>query len=127
MSKNIIEYYYVGILSYNFNKFSLENFIYTTCNNEMYKEDIKIYDNKSVYSIWNNNTINQIKKIVENITNITNIKNIQNIQNIQNIPYTDIEKEAYEHTKKVIKWIELKEEQYNNDKYHYLFITHYNI
>ncbi len=111
-SKNIIDYYYVGILNYKFNKFSLEHFIHTTYNNEMYKEDIKIYDNKSVFSIWNNNIINQIKKMLENIPNISN---------------TDIEKEAYEHTKKVIKWIELKEEQYNDKKYHFVFITHFNI
>ena len=108
-NKNIIEYYYVGILNYKFNKFSLEHFIHTTCNNEMYKEDINIYDNKSVFSIWNNNIINQIKKMLENI------------------PLTDIEKEAYEHTHQLVKWIEVKEKKYNDKKYHFVFITHYNI
>ncbi len=108
-SKNIIDHYYVGILNYKFNIFSLENFIYTTCNNEMYKQDIKIYDNKSSFSIWNDNIIKQIKKMLDNE------------------PTTDIEKEAYEHTKQLVKWIEVKEKEYINRNYHYLFITHYNI
>jgi hypothetical protein len=108
-NKNIIDYYYVGIINYKFNNFSLEHFIYTICNNELYKEDIKIYDNKSSFSIWNNNTINKIKKMLEHK------------------PLTNLEKEAYEHTKKVIDWIEKKDEQYKDKKYHFLFISHFNI
>lgn len=111
MSKNIIDYYYVGIINYKFNNFSLQHFVYTACNNDLYKEDIKIHDNNSAYSIWNNNIIKQIKNTLENT------------------PITDMEKEAYEHTEKVIKWIESKNEQYINKNYdyHYLFITHHNI
>ena len=109
MSKNILDYYYVGILNYKFNKFSLEHFIYTTCDNKLYKEDIKIYDNRSSYSIWNDNIINQIKKMLENT------------------PITDIEKEALEHTQKVINWIESKKEKYRDINYHYLFLTQHNI
>ncbi len=109
MSKNLIDYYYVGIINYKFNNFSLQHFVYTTCKNDLYKEDIKIYDNNSAYSIWNEYTINQIKKTLENT------------------PITDMEKEAYEHTQKVIDWINSKNNIYINKNYHYLFITHHNI
>ena len=61
---------------------------------------MKIYDNK---------TINKIKLTLENTQ------------------FTDIEKEAYEHTKKVIDWIELKNKKYINCDYHYLFLTCFNI
>jgi hypothetical protein len=107
MNKTIIDYYYVGLLNYNFNKFSLEHFIYTPNNNQLYKEDIQIYDNKSSYSIWNNNTIKQIKKMLENK------------------PITELEIETFEHTQKIINWIESKNIDYKN--YHFLFITHRNI
>ncbi len=108
-SKNIIDYYFVGIINYKFNIFSLEHFIYTNINNDLYKEDIKIYDNKNSFAIWNNNIIDKIKSMLENI------------------PQTDIEKEAYEHTKKVIEWIEFKNNKYINCNYHYLFVTYFNI
>ena len=108
-SKNIIDYYYVGIINYKFNKFSLEHFIYTNINNNLYKEDIKIYDNKNSFAIWDNNIINKVKLMLENI------------------PKTDIEKEAYEHTQKEIEWIQLKNKEYKNNNYHYLYIMHNNI
>ena len=65
-NKELLEEFYLGQFRHDCYNFSLNEFIYSSCDDQIFKQEVRESRNTVRYNVWDDKIIDEIKKYVEN-------------------------------------------------------------
>ncbi len=105
-NKKKLDEVYLGQFRYHGGDFTLYHFVYHSCDDNLFKREMRLSDGSERYCVWDEKIINSIKKVIESDN-----------------PITEEEEMAYKDAKYCLEWIDIFKKQYADIKIYIVLFT----